>query len=285
MDVVKDETKGESMFFIADGLVVMKGLPGNLIQFLHKLGIKNFHQIKEEVLEIDSYEMSNLLSYSLVSKTTLTDAFLRKQRILSGEKSLLVTPNMEETVENDVKTRVKIILRKSDMKILFAETNEDFVDLLFSFLTIPFDSVLELLLGSNLTIGSISYLLQDLNIMLSITEPKNSKKAVLQPFYSCLKEFPSICSEVRFSSFLDPKSPNPNSSFSSGYVLKNSSFIVTDDLVVKSLSSVYIISVLKELNIPLVDVEQQVISIGQVEALALLKACLCSSSPLSALKK
>ncbi|TYH89582.1 hypothetical protein ES332_D01G272700v1 [Gossypium tomentosum] len=169
---------GESMFFIADGLVVMKGLPGNLIQFLHKLGIKNFHQIKEEVLEIDSYEIG---------------------------------------------------------KILFAETNEDFVDLLFSFLTIPFDSVLELLL-------------------------------------------------VRFSSFLDPKSLNPNSSFSSGYVLKNSSFLVADDLVVKSLSSVSIISVLKELNIPLVDVEQQVISIGQVEALALLKTCLCSSSPLSALK-
>nr|KJB17002.1 hypothetical protein B456_002G260100 [Gossypium raimondii] len=235
MDVVKDETKGESMFFTTDGLVVMKGLPGNLIQFLHKLGIKNFHQIKEEVLEIDSYEMSNLLSYSLVSKTTLTDALLRKQRILSGEKSLLVAPNMEETVEIDVKTRVKIILRKSNRKILFAETSEDFVDLLFSFLTIPFDSVLELLL-------------------------------------------------VRFSSFLDPKSPNPNSPFSSGYVLKNSSFLVTDDLVVKSLSSVSIISVLKELNIPLVDVEQQVISIGQVEALALLKACLCSSSPLSALK-
>ncbi|XP_052482591.1 uncharacterized protein LOC105787125 [Gossypium raimondii] len=182
MDVVKDETKGESMFFIADGLVVMKGLPGSLIG-----------------------------------------------------------------------------------KILFAETNEDFVDLLFSFLTIPFDSVLELLLGSNLTIGSISYLLQDLNIMLSITEPKNSKKAVLQPFYSSPKEFSSICSEVRFSSFLDPKSLNPNSSFSSGYVLKNSSFLVADDLVVKSLSSVSIISVLKELNIPLVDVEQQVISIGQVE--------------------
>ncbi|KAL1121813.1 hypothetical protein V6Z11_D01G259100 [Gossypium hirsutum] len=152
MDVVKDETKGESMFFTTDGLVVMKGLPGNLIQFLHKLGIKNFHQIKEEVLEIDSYEMSNLLSYSLVSKTTLTDALLRKQRILSGEKSLLVAPNMEETVEIDVKTRVKIILRKSDRKILFAETSEDFVDLLFSFLTIPFDSVLELLLGSNLTL-------------------------------------------------------------------------------------------------------------------------------------
>ncbi|PPR98269.1 hypothetical protein GOBAR_AA22387 [Gossypium barbadense] len=155
-----------------------------------------FHHIKEEVLEIDSYEMSNLLSYSLVSKTTLTDAFLRKQRILSGEKSLLVVPNMEETVENDVKT--------------------------------------------------------------------NSKKAVLQPFYSCPKEFPSICSEVRFSSFLDPESPNPNSSFSSGYVLKNSSFLVADDLVVKSLSSVSIISVLKKSNILLVDVEQQVISIGQV---------------------
>ncbi|KAH1123386.1 hypothetical protein J1N35_006546 [Gossypium stocksii] len=143
IDAVKDETKGESMFFITDNLVVMK-----LIQFLLKLGIKNIHQIKEEVLEIDSYEMSNLLSYSLVSKTTLTDAFLSKQRILSGEKSLLVAPNMAETVENDVKTSVKIILRKSDRKMLFVETKEDFVDLLFSFLTIPFDSVLELLQGS-----------------------------------------------------------------------------------------------------------------------------------------
>ncbi|XP_016752490.1 uncharacterized protein [Gossypium hirsutum] len=273
MDVVKDETKGESMFFITDGLVVMKGLPGNLIQFLHNWESRIF------------FIRSKKKFWKLIHmRTTLTDAFLRKQRILSGEKSLLVAPNMEETVENDVKTSVKIILRKSDWKISFAETNEDFVGLLFSFLTIPFDSVLELLLGSNLTIGSISYLLQDLNIMLSITEPKYSKKAVLQPFYSCPKEFPSICSEVRFSSFLDPKSPNPNSRYSSGYVLKNSSFLVTDDLVVKSVSSVSIISVLKELNIPLVDVEQLVISIGQFEALALLKACLCSSSPLSALK-
>ncbi|KAK8315696.1 hypothetical protein V6Z12_D01G260600 [Gossypium hirsutum] len=141
----KDESEGESMFFITDDLRVMHGLPGDLMNILLNLGINNVCQIEEKVVDISSNEMSNLLSHSLFSKTTLTDVFLRKQSTMFVQQFMLVAPNVKERTEKDSKTRVKIMLRKSDRKILYGEANEDFVDLLFSFLTIPLESALELL--------------------------------------------------------------------------------------------------------------------------------------------
>lgn len=265
--------------------------------------------------------MFNLLSHSLISKTTLTHFFLRKQGTMLVERPMLIAPSTKETTEKDRKTRVKIMVRKSDRKILYAEANEDFVDLLFSFLTIPLQSVLQLVGDSYM--GSIVNLFNDLNTIFSITKPmtlqvyswpqrifsflkiplesvhelvtmpKNSKKVVLPPFYSCPNEVPDICSQppptyclvkdsLEYEAYhlesasnkssywerplklLDPKSPEPSTTNSSGYVLKNSMFVVTDDLVVNSLSSVSSISLLKEIGISVDDVEEQVISIGEV---------------------
>ncbi|KAH1123388.1 hypothetical protein J1N35_006548 [Gossypium stocksii] len=289
----KDESEGESMFFITDDLRVMHGLPGDLMNILLNLGINNVCQIEEKVVDISSNEMSNILSYSLFSKATLTDVFLRKQSTKLVQQSMLVAPNVKERTEKDSKTRVKIMLRKSDRKILYGEASEDFVDLLFSFLTIPLEVALELLGGKgNLTVGSISNLFNDLDTIYSITKQNSYLNGVLPPFYSCPIELPSICSQhptkIFHSSYgylkqLDPKSPILNETNSSGYFKKKSLFVITDDLVVKSLSSVSSFSLLKETGTPLCDVEQQVISIGEVEALALLRACLCSSSALSAL--
>ncbi|GMI87120.1 hypothetical protein like AT5G01140 [Hibiscus trionum] len=314
---VKDETegvlyKGESMFFITDDLRVLQGSTGDLIQILLNLGIKNVNSIEEKVVEFGSREMTHLLIHSLISKTTLTDAFLRKQGI--GSSSLLlnkrlsfISPIIKETAEKDGRTRVKLMLRKSDMKLLYAEASEDFVDLVFSFLTIPRESALELILGAkcNLTLGSISNLFRDLNTMFSVSNQKNSQKGVLPPFYSSPNEFPNIrsrdppefcyyfakrSSTFPFNTFydsrvvnkpFDPKSPVPSTTNSSGYLEKNS-FVITDDLVVKPLSLLSSISLLKELGILLDDVEQKVISIREVEAIALLGACLWSSSALSA---
>ncbi|MBA0706862.1 hypothetical protein Golax_018947, partial [Gossypium laxum] len=60
-DAVKDENEGgfckvESRFFITDDLRVMKGLPGDLIQFLNKLGIKDVNMNAVKELEIGSKE-------------------------------------------------------------------------------------------------------------------------------------------------------------------------------------------------------------------------------------
>nr|KJB17001.1 hypothetical protein B456_002G260000 [Gossypium raimondii] len=158
-DGVKDENEGgfckvESRFFITDDLRVMKGLPGDLIQFLNKLGIKDVNMNAVKELEIGSKEIFNLLSHSLISKTTLTDVFLRKQGTMLVERPLLIGPSTKETTAKDGKTRVKIMERKSDRKILYAEANEDFVDLLFSLLTIPLESVLQLVGDRYIIAGS-----------------------------------------------------------------------------------------------------------------------------------
>ncbi|WMV44220.1 hypothetical protein MTR67_037605 [Solanum verrucosum] len=55
-------------------------------------------------------------------------------------------------------------------------------------------------------------------------------------------------------------------------------FYVMDNLQVRSLSSTSTICLLRELNVPLNDIEEQMISIGESEALNLLKASLTSSS-------
>ncbi|MBA0849216.1 hypothetical protein Goshw_013098, partial [Gossypium schwendimanii] len=286
----KDESEGESMFFMTDDLRVMHALPGDLMNVLLNLGINNVCQIEEKVVDISSNEMSNLLSHSLFSKTTLTDVFLRKQSTMFVQQFMLVAPNVEERTEKDSKTRVKIMLRKSDRRILYGEANEDFVDLLFSFLAIPLESALELLGGKGFPVGSISNLLKDLDTTSSITKQKNYQDGILPPFYSCPIELPSIRSQpptknvhVSYGCLkqLDPKSPIPKETNSTGYLKKKSMFVITDDLVVKSLSSVSCFSLLKETGTPLCDVEQHSISIGEVEALALLWACLCSSSALS----
>ncbi|KAA3464857.1 DUF674 family protein [Gossypium australe] len=281
-----DESEGESMFFITDDLRIMQALPGNLMNILLNLGIKNVCQIEEKVVDISSNEMSNLFSHSLFSKTTLTNVFLRNQSTMFVQQSTLVAPNVKERTEKDSKTRVKIMLRKSDRKIFNGEASEDFVDLLFSFLTIPLEFALELIGGNDLTAGSISNLFKDLDTIFSITKQNSYVNGILPPFYSCPIELPSICSQhptYGYLNQLDPKSPILNETNSSGYIKKKSLFVITDDLVVKSLSSVSCFSLLKETGTPLCDVEQEVISIGEVEALALLRACLCSSSALSAL--
>ncbi|KAK8514979.1 hypothetical protein V6N12_001144 [Hibiscus sabdariffa] len=313
-DSIKDETegvlyKGESMFFITDDLRVMLGFPGDLVQILLNRGIKNVIRIEEKVVEIGSKEMTELLIHSLFSNTTLTDVFLRKQgnrhcTPILDEQFSFIEPKVKESTEKGEKIRVKMMLRKSDGKIVLAEASEIFIDLLFSFLTIPLDSVLELILAAvgNLTLGSISNLFRDLNTIFSISNQKNSQLGVLPPFYSCPNVFPNIrCRDPPEFHFcytfksghrviessvvnkpLDPKSQKPSSSNSWGYVEKNS-FVVTDDLAVKPLSSISSISLLKETGISLDDVEQKVISIGEVEAIALVGACLWSSSALSSL--
>ncbi|KAK8514957.1 hypothetical protein V6N11_072762 [Hibiscus sabdariffa] len=155
----------------------------------------------------------------------------------------------------------------------------------------------------NFTLGSISNLFRNLNTIFSISNQKNSQLGVHPPFYSRPNVFPYFSSwdppEFHFcytfyahmviessvvNKPLDPKSQKPSSSNSWGYVeIEKNSFVVTDDLVVNPLSSISSISLLKEKGISLDDVEQKVISIGEAEAIALVGACLWSSSALSAL--
>lgn len=84
---------------------------------------------------------------SLFSKTPLTDLIFNKKQFLSKlnpgfEIGKVVSPNGDGRL-----MELKVMVRKSNEEIVFAEAEEDFVDFLFSFLTFPFGGVLHMLEG------------------------------------------------------------------------------------------------------------------------------------------
>ncbi|KAL7169779.1 hypothetical protein ACSBR2_034752 [Camellia fascicularis] len=217
---------------------------------------------------------------------------------------------------------VKIMVRKSYGKALYAEAMEDFIDLLFSFLTIPLANVVECLDGDS-SLGCVDNLfksIKDLNLKWFATHrlpwsdfPECSNDLLLDPGlapkFRCSRQpfqleertpycywynkllsnvcyltynYPYVYGEVLVTlTLIDPKSPNCEECFET-FVKRPVVFLVSDGLVVqRSAGTTSSISFLKELNVPIDDIEEHVIRIRKHEALNLLKASLIITSALT----
>ncbi|KAK4342782.1 hypothetical protein RND71_038598 [Anisodus tanguticus] len=150
--------------------------------------------------------------------------------------------------------------------VLCAEADNEFIDFLFNFLTIPIGSIEDALKG-NSGLGSID------NLYKSV-EALDSK---------WFNTYPNINGyggvENHNTQFFEPREP-----VRSRYPRKfgkfakaPSLFYVMDNLEVRPFSSASTMCLLQELNVPMYDVEEQVISVGESEALSLLKVSLMSS--------
>jgi len=101
----------------------------------------------------------NLLKYTLTSHEPLTNTFLGTSSKNNGNppnefaSAVRVTPSTSDNKKIDV----KVIQSKSQKIIVFAETNGDFVDFIFSFLAVPLGSVVNLL-GANNFAGCVGNL-------------------------------------------------------------------------------------------------------------------------------
>jgi len=60
----------------------------------------------------------------------------------------------EDEAEPEKVVTLKAFVRKQDMKILFVECGEEFVELLFSFIAVPLESAWEIS-GSSISLGCI----------------------------------------------------------------------------------------------------------------------------------
>ncbi|KAF8378716.1 hypothetical protein HHK36_030065 [Tetracentron sinense] len=80
---------------------------------------------------------------------------------------------------------------------------------------------------------------------------------------------------------VNPKLLTGESRRGGGFLKGPAMFMVTDDLVVTPLSSISAISLLDSLNVPISDVEERVVTVGNKEALSLLRASLVSKSALT----
>ncbi|KAG7553783.1 hypothetical protein ISN44_As11g001040 [Arabidopsis suecica] len=298
--------RGRYSFIITDDLKVSVDSTGLVLKTLGSLGYADVSKLGERLLDIGLGEVLTLLECIFSSNTPLTDTFLKKQRLHDvSQISKQLSPRVKEKDEA-VLLSLDVIVKKEDMKVLYVECCEDFVDLLFTFLAVPLESIWDFT-GNNITLGCIGNLHRSLSDLSVIKKTRVSSFSCTLPcYYRCRKQFPMITTQeprvyYRFSNsnvrhsyclttkhttrrmtFVDPKSDYcDRSKDGKGFVKRGTKFIVSDDLIVTPKISSSTFSMLKKFQILTDDLEVQAITISNAEALNLLTASLVTSSALS----
>ncbi|RHN45995.1 hypothetical protein MtrunA17_Chr7g0237451 [Medicago truncatula] len=303
--------KETAAFIISDDLCVMPNDFGTVIQLLQKLEISDIDAITEQTV-ID------ILKLSLVSKTSLTDLIFKKKysEVVNGLKDPICKIG-KATSEGGRQISVKVVRRKSTGDILFAEAGDDFINFIFSFLTLPLGGVLHMLEGFS-SLNSIDNLYKSLTelssecylILKHLKEKLISPPIAAQfgfdnqiipigvassPVYYChsyihIGQYTRALTAsnthiVRYPAekfvllnLVDPKLSASNASSRGEFAKGPSVYMVTVDLAITPMSSFTAISHLNSSNVSLNDVEERVVRIGQKEGLCILKAWMNSTS-------
>jgi len=177
-----------------------------------------------------------LLKYSLLSKSSLTDFFLRNKPFL--ERTSFSPCDILNN--SSLQIKLKLFFRKTDGELLFAQGEEDFADFLVNFLTFPLGGVVRML-GGDSSLGSIDSLYQ------SILELDENKYLMSNNVHNRLND-PMSFKEVQ-----------------QGYVKGPSPFIVANDLVLQPMSPISTMSLLSRLETPPSNVTEKVVFIGVKE--------------------
>ncbi|XP_058095144.1 uncharacterized protein LOC131240735 [Magnolia sinica] len=313
--------KGLMMFMIGDDLRVGPISMKSFLSLLDKHGIRDRAALEEKTVDVGADEALHILRRLLVSNTPLTDVFLPKPGAVEDAfDALKLSPKNIAIDKKDTgkKMSLELLISKSKNKVLYAEATEDFLDLLFSFLTFPLGSIVKLL-GPGYSIGCLNNLYQsvedlsrDDNCIIAeecramLLDPKLALHSGCENQLLPIMEggpktihgntrcifcdldgkihYKDICPFIGKSvlHFINPKSSDATTDCGGGFVKgRKTTFMVTDGLDVKPLSLISGISILDRFDVPISDVEERVVSVGEEEALSLLKASLFSRTVLS----
>ncbi|KAL7128792.1 hypothetical protein ABFS83_13G018100 [Erythranthe nasuta] len=283
-------------FIISDDLRVLPNMMG-FVQTLKDLGVTDTNGTELRNVTFGFNEIMDLLKASLLSRTPLTDIILNKSQMYGDSARTKYEPGVpldridKKATPNSKKMNLKVILQKSSNKLLFAQAEDDFVDFLLCFLTIPLGGI-EHLLGSNTCLKSIDNLHKSVADLISdkYLVCADTKNRLMNP-----KLFHGYSSENFILPLNNPTLVLPYSwgwgpekfssiNFAKGqgkYVRGPRMYKIADDLTVTPFCMASTISTLEYLNIPLSDIKEMEFQIGLEEALSILKASLTSTSVLS----
>ncbi|KAL7129049.1 hypothetical protein ABFS83_13G036900 [Erythranthe nasuta] len=279
-------------FLLTDDLKMAPSIQGSVIQTLISLGVEVPQGAEFMTVTLGFNEIIELLRASIFSETPLTDVVLRQTNTIGRSTVDLLHHKKLGSPSISKKTMtVKAVVQKSTNKLLFFQAEEDFVDFLFSLLTIPLGGV-EYLLDSNTSLTNID------NLYTSITELINDKymsspctrtrliKPELPPKYLSKNQiFPlteqttptiyyfesgTVAEKCYRMCFKDPKGEE-------SYIKGPGKYIVTRDLYVIPFCKNIGRSIMKYIKIPKSDVKAVKLQIGFEEALSILKASLLSN--------
>ncbi|KAK9940678.1 hypothetical protein M0R45_017325 [Rubus argutus] len=309
--------KKRTRVIITDDLQVIPPLSAASISLFTKLGATNSNTTEDLTFSIGVEQVLNLLVSSLGSKTPFTETLLKHNPVPKVSspnfnlgkciESQTSGASISEEKEN---ISVKLIVSKSKDMVCYAEVQEDFVNLLFSLLTLPLGFILKQMLDcpwkgciDQLYSGVLDFdekffksnhhkeflsspkLLPGFgyeNKLLGVEEAvyyriPNSSKLVADTSL-----LPSSTSPDPFKmKVLDPISNSDQDDSDRGFLEGPAIFTVTDNLDVRPVSATFQLSILNDLKVSFSDIEDRTVLVGKKEALRVLVASFVSNSALT----
>lgn len=310
--------KGGLKFVVSDDLHIMLASTAVLLSLLGRLGKDDGNVLEEMILDLGHDEILNLLKRTLVSTTPLTDLCFNSSPTNHKPKSshtrsifqLIPKSEIDEDSERCEKVEVKLLSTKNNNKVVHMEGGEDMLDLVFSFLTVPLGSVVKLLEKKS-SMGCADNLYSSVESLSSegnkCIKSEQCKAMLLSPklapmfgcqkkllivdelvsmspsivgCYSCFRSHSKCSHGVGTTKFkeLNPKSCSNGTEPGGGYAKGSYKFIVADDLQVVPLSLISTVHTINMLEVPIKNLVEMEVCIGETEALNLLKAALASVS-------
>nr|XP_043637433.1 uncharacterized protein LOC122608397 [Erigeron canadensis] len=265
----------KASFIITDDLNVVPVLLDRSIVLLNSLGVEYIDLLEERtIMNFGFEEFSDLLKWSLVSNNPFTNL------VLGASKPCSCLPCIKSSTWGNLplvlghsseSQKIKLLVQKSTKKVLCAQVENFFVEMLFSFLTIPLGTV------KRLTADNASSMGID-KLYDSISRLGDEKYLKYEETKTMLLSPKIAANYLRVTDLL----PIYGKDTSSGSFLKgHGTFIVSDDLGVTVSRSLSTISKFNALGVPVGDIEVMEVSIGEQEALLILKASLTSTSALT----
>ncbi|KAF8397550.1 hypothetical protein HHK36_016468 [Tetracentron sinense] len=214
----------------------------------------------------------------------------------------------------EVSLSLKLLIDKKAQKVLFAEADKDFVDFLFSLLSLPLGTVVRLHKSHGME-GCLPNLYESVeNLSNTYMQPNQNKDCLLNPksatsvsqqialllpsdastprkYHICRScynhvtdnpgiDCPDCGSEMSFQ--VTKVAPNASSTGEGGYVKGVVTYMVMDHLVVTPMSTISSITLLNKLNVKdLSALEEVDVDFGMEQGLELLRASLESSTVLT----
>ncbi|KAJ0020988.1 hypothetical protein Pint_32626 [Pistacia integerrima] len=290
---VKEMTR----LMISDELRVMPPSTEESLSLLFNQGLTDGSTTEECNLDIGVDEVLTLLKMSLVSKTPLTGTFLKHSPTPElDQKYFDISKSGREESATDVSGKtfmIKLVVSKSKKMVYYAETSEAFVNLLFSFLTVPLGYALKMHSGT--WKGCINHLYNSIHELDADQFLKSNKhKEMLlspklapnfgyenhplgieedkhPPYYYIYGEDKLISDEtivpttgISRLTVLDPESSSKDTA-KGGFVKGPAMFTITDNLTIKPISPTSCLSVLKKLKVTFNDIEVRLVKVGYEE--------------------
>ncbi|KAJ6853675.1 uncharacterized protein M6B38_113625 [Iris pallida] len=271
-------------YIISSNLHVEPATVMHILSLLQKMDMKDGSVLEERYMDISEEEILTLLKRLLVSEIPVTDLYFHhndrtddETRDVGSRKAAQVkTESKQET--NTEGISIKLLINKHTNKILCAEVDDDFLNILFTFLTLPLGSLIKIL-NKNTGTGCVDNLYRSAeDLSFEYFESEQSKSILMSPklgpFLGCFNNILKLdeitprsesgaqgcltccwknkrkactaakCDHIVGNSVmkeLNPKSPQGGTEKGGGYAKGPGKFMVTNDLHVSPVSTSSII--------------------------------------------